>query len=177
MFGKGRLSSAYATVVGFWAPFGSFLTGLASYALGRAFWSQGAGLAALIGTFLTTRCRFVEHCSSELRLFLAPTYFSCRSLCCCGRRNSADTCRPRSAQRTTHLDNIRSRSSCAHSFFQGSDLRGGISVAVWLCNCGVAAAQPLELGCSRRLCGGGDSEPSDRRSFLRRTEYAVRFLR
>src|SRR6266513_3194501 len=26
---------AYATVVGFWAPFGSFLTGLASYALGR----------------------------------------------------------------------------------------------------------------------------------------------
>ena len=43
---------AYATVVGFWAPFGSFLTGLASYALGRAFWSQNAGLAALIGTFL-----------------------------------------------------------------------------------------------------------------------------
>src|SRR4030095_818031 len=31
---------AYATVVGFWAPFGSFLTGLASYALGRVFWSQ-----------------------------------------------------------------------------------------------------------------------------------------
>ena len=43
---------AYATVVGFWAPFGSFLTGLASYALGRAFWSRTAGLAALIGTFL-----------------------------------------------------------------------------------------------------------------------------
>src|SRR6478672_7898134 len=43
---------AYATVVGFWAPFGSFLTGLGSYALGRAFWSQGAGLAALTGTFL-----------------------------------------------------------------------------------------------------------------------------
>ena len=43
---------AYATVVGFWAPFGSFLTGLASYALGRAFWSQGAGLAALVATFL-----------------------------------------------------------------------------------------------------------------------------
>ena len=43
---------AYATVVGFWAPFGSFLIGLASYALGRAFWSQGAGLAALIATFL-----------------------------------------------------------------------------------------------------------------------------
>lgn len=43
---------AYATVVGFWAPFGSFLTGLASYAVGRAFWSQGAGLAALTGAFL-----------------------------------------------------------------------------------------------------------------------------
>jgi hypothetical protein len=43
---------AYDTVVGFWAPFGSFLTGLASYALGRVFWSQGAGLAALIGASL-----------------------------------------------------------------------------------------------------------------------------
>jgi hypothetical protein len=43
---------AYATVVGFWAPFGSFLTGLASYALGRAIWSQAAGLAALMATCL-----------------------------------------------------------------------------------------------------------------------------
>ena len=43
---------AYDTVVGFWAPFGSFLTGLASYALGRVFWSSAAGLAALVGTFL-----------------------------------------------------------------------------------------------------------------------------
>jgi hypothetical protein len=43
---------AYATVVGFWAPFGSFLTGLASYALGRVFWSQAAGLAASVATFL-----------------------------------------------------------------------------------------------------------------------------
>ena len=43
---------AYDTVVGFWAPFGSFLTGLASYALARAIWSQGAGLAALIATSL-----------------------------------------------------------------------------------------------------------------------------
>src|SRR5262245_52834168 len=42
----------YATVVGFWAPFGSFLTGLASYALGRVFWSQAAGLAALVAIFL-----------------------------------------------------------------------------------------------------------------------------
>jgi len=43
---------AYDTVVGFWAPFGSFLTGLASYALGRVIWSQGAGLAALMAAFL-----------------------------------------------------------------------------------------------------------------------------
>jgi hypothetical protein len=42
----------YATVVGFWAPFGSFLTGLASYALGRVFWSQAAGLAAIVATSL-----------------------------------------------------------------------------------------------------------------------------
>ena len=47
----GRLP-AYDTVVGFWAPFGSFLIGLASYALGRAIWSQGAGLAALVATSL-----------------------------------------------------------------------------------------------------------------------------
>ncbi len=43
---------AYETVVGFWAPFGSFLAGLASYALGRAMWNQGAGLAALMATSL-----------------------------------------------------------------------------------------------------------------------------
>ncbi len=43
---------AYDAVVGFWAPFGSFLTGLASYALGRVMWSQAAGLAALTGAFL-----------------------------------------------------------------------------------------------------------------------------
>jgi hypothetical protein len=43
---------AYDTVVGFWAPFGWLLTGLASYALGRAMWNQGAGLAALIAALL-----------------------------------------------------------------------------------------------------------------------------
>jgi hypothetical protein len=43
---------AYNTVVAFWAPFGSFLTGVAAYALARAIWSQGAGLAALMATFL-----------------------------------------------------------------------------------------------------------------------------
>jgi len=43
---------AYATVVGLWGPFGSFLAGLASYAMGRTFWSQGAGLAALLATSL-----------------------------------------------------------------------------------------------------------------------------
>ena len=44
--------SGYAVALGFWAPFGSFITGLASYALGRSLWNQGAGLAALIATFL-----------------------------------------------------------------------------------------------------------------------------
>jgi hypothetical protein len=44
--------SAYDAVAAFWAPFGSFLTGLASYALGRAMWNQSAGLAALMATFL-----------------------------------------------------------------------------------------------------------------------------
>ena len=43
---------AYDTIVGFWAPFGSFLTGLAGYALGRVIWGQAAGLAALVGIFL-----------------------------------------------------------------------------------------------------------------------------
>src|SRR6476660_5184296 len=37
---------AYETAIGFWTPFGSFLAGLASYALGRVFWSHAAGLAA-----------------------------------------------------------------------------------------------------------------------------------
>lgn len=43
---------AYDTVVGFWAPFGSFLSALAGYALGRVIWGQAAGLAALVGIFL-----------------------------------------------------------------------------------------------------------------------------
>ncbi|HEY7001200.1 MAG TPA: hypothetical protein VH330_05620, partial [Candidatus Udaeobacter sp.] len=43
---------AYATVVGFWAPFGSFLAALAAYALGRALWNRAAGLAALAATSL-----------------------------------------------------------------------------------------------------------------------------
>lgn len=43
---------AYDTVVGFWTPFGSFLTGLASYALGRVIWGQGAGLASLVAVLL-----------------------------------------------------------------------------------------------------------------------------
>ena len=43
---------AYDTAVGFWAPFGAFLTALTSYALARAIWSQTAGLAALVAAFL-----------------------------------------------------------------------------------------------------------------------------
>jgi hypothetical protein len=38
---------AYNAVVGFWAPFGCFLSGISAYALGRVFWGHGAGLAAL----------------------------------------------------------------------------------------------------------------------------------
>ena len=52
MFGKGGLSSSLCYRRRFWAPFGSFLTGLASYALGTAFWSRGAGLAALMAALL-----------------------------------------------------------------------------------------------------------------------------
>jgi hypothetical protein len=44
--------SAYVAAVGFWAPFGSFLTALAGYALGRALWNRAAGLAALAATAL-----------------------------------------------------------------------------------------------------------------------------
>jgi hypothetical protein len=44
--------SAYVTVVGFWAPFGSFLAALGGYALGRALWNRAAGLAALAATSL-----------------------------------------------------------------------------------------------------------------------------
>ena len=43
---------SYAAVVGFWAPFGSFLAGLSAYTLGRVFWGQGAGLAALAAAAL-----------------------------------------------------------------------------------------------------------------------------
>ena len=43
---------AYDTVVGFWPPFGAFLTALASYALGRAVWGQAAGLAGVIAVCL-----------------------------------------------------------------------------------------------------------------------------
>ncbi|HZR06158.1 MAG TPA: hypothetical protein VFA61_10075 [Candidatus Udaeobacter sp.] len=44
--------SAYVAAVGFWAPFGSFLSALAGYALGRALWNTAAGLAALAATSL-----------------------------------------------------------------------------------------------------------------------------
>ena len=43
---------AYTTAVGFWVPFGSFLCGLGSFALGRAFWNERAGLISLIAVFL-----------------------------------------------------------------------------------------------------------------------------
>ncbi|MBX6325067.1 MAG: hypothetical protein IRY93_03405 [Chthoniobacterales bacterium] len=44
--------SAYDVAVGFWAPFGSFLAGLASYVLARGIWNQGAGMSAVVATVL-----------------------------------------------------------------------------------------------------------------------------
>lgn len=51
-FAKVGSLPAYDVILGFWTPFGSFLAGLASYALGRAFWNQATGLAALVATSL-----------------------------------------------------------------------------------------------------------------------------
>lgn len=48
--------STYAAAVGFWAPFGSFLAGLAAYCLSRLYWSEGAGLASLAGVALIPDC-------------------------------------------------------------------------------------------------------------------------
>ena len=96
MFGEGGIRLAYDTVVGFWAPFGSFVTGLASYALGRAFWSQGAGLAALIATFLLPdACLLnIAHPTLAITGYSTPL----RGLVwCSSRRNGPDTYRPRSA--------------------------------------------------------------------------------
>ena len=44
--------TSYASVVGFWTPFGSFISGLAAFALGRLFWNDVAGLAAMAGVML-----------------------------------------------------------------------------------------------------------------------------
>ena len=149
---KSGICPAYATVVGFWAPFGSFLTGLASYALGRAIWSQGAGLAALMATSLIPDACVVERRSPYLRLFLAPTGCSCRCICCRDCWNRADTYRTRSERRAACLDSGRRGSRCAGGFFQSSDFRGGISAAAFLCCCGLAAAETLAMARARRLC-------------------------
>ena len=44
--------TSYVSVVGFWTPFGSFLSGLSAFALGRLFWNDVAGLAAMAGVML-----------------------------------------------------------------------------------------------------------------------------
>ena len=168
---------AYDTVVGFWAPFGSFLTGLASYALGRAFWSQGAGLAALIATFLIPDAGLLNIAHPIYGYFWLQQVAPARSVCCRDCWNSAHTYRPRSARRTTCLDSVGSGSRCACCFFQGSDLRGGFSAAVFLCHCGVAAAQAVAMAHSRRLCGCRSGPAPAGEPFLRRTECPLRFLR
>lgn len=43
---------AYIAVVAFWTPFGCFLSGIAAYTLGNAFWGQKAGLAALTAVMI-----------------------------------------------------------------------------------------------------------------------------
>ena len=71
----------FTTVVGFWAPFGSFLTGLASYA-GSAFWSQTAGLVARTGTFLLPDAGLLNIAHPNygdfvvLNIFLLPGFYA-----------------------------------------------------------------------------------------------------
>ena len=168
---------AYATVVGFWAPFGSFLTGLASYALGRAFWSQGAGLVAFVATFLIPDACLVKHCPSHVWLFLAAARRSRRFVWCSSCRNSADTYRPGSPRRTPRVDSIGSGDRGACCFFQDSDLCRGFSAAGFLCHRGVAAAQAVAMANSWRLRGCRSGSASAGEPFLHRTERPLRSLR
>lgn len=54
-FGK---MSAYQVLCAFWTPFGTFLSGLAAYALGRSFWGAGAGFAAVAAVLLLPDASF-----------------------------------------------------------------------------------------------------------------------
>jgi hypothetical protein len=118
---------AYDTVVEFWAPFGSLLTGLAGYAVGRAIWGPQSGIGGARGYIFNTGRRYVKCRAPLLRLFLAPTHCSWRSLWCCDRRNSADSCNRRDARRAARLDCNGCGSRRLGSSFQGSHLRGSIS--------------------------------------------------
>ena len=168
---------AYATVVGFWAPFGSFLTGLASYALGRAFWSQGAGLVALVATSLIPDLALLNIAHPDLWLFLAAARRSRRFVWCSSCWNSANTYRPGSARRTPRVDSIGSGGRRTCCFFQDSDLRRGFSAAGFLCHRGVAAAQAVAMANSWRLRGCRSGSAPAGESFLHRTERPLRSLR
>ena len=140
---------AYAAVVGFWAPFGSFLTGLASYALGPAFWSRGAGLAALMAALLIPDAGLLNIAHPLYNYFWLQHIAPARSLWCRNRRNSADTYRSGSARRATYLDCIRSSNGRASGSFQGSRLHGGISATAFLCHPCLASTQTLALARDR----------------------------
>ena len=163
--------------VGFWAPFGSFLTGLASYALGRAFWSQGAGLVALVATFLIPDAAllniahpiygyfWLQHAAPG-GLYGVAVAGTALILIARGVREGRGV-----------LDSIGSGSRRACGFFQDSDLRRGFSAAGFLCHRGVAAAQAVAMANSWRLRGCRSSSAPAGEPFLRWTERPLRSLR
>ena len=168
---------AYATVVGFWAPFGSFLTGLASYALGRAFWSQGAGLVALVATSLIPDAALLNIAHPTYGYFwlqhVAPGGLYAVAVAGIALILIAQGVREGRAR----VDSIGSGDRRACCFFQDSDLRRGFSAAGFLCHRGVAAAQAVAMANSWRLRGCRSGSAPAGESFLHWTERPLRSLR
>ena len=168
---------AYATVVGFWAPFGSFLTGLASYALGRAFWSQGAGLVALVATFLIPDAALLNIAHPTYGYFwlqhVAPGGLYGVAVAGTALILIAQGVREGRAS----LDSIGSGDRRACCFFQDSDLRRGFSAAGFFCHRGLAAAQAVAMANSWRLRGCRSGSTPAGESFLHWTERPLRSLR
>src|SRR5947208_15505585 len=125
---------------------------------------------------ITGRC-FVERRPPILRIFLAPTHCSRRSLWCCDGRNSPDTCPTGSARGAAPLDRVRRRSGCAGCSFQGSCVRGSISAAAFFCHPGLASTKALALACGRPVCGDRSGPPHAGEPFPCRTGYPFRFQR
>ena len=168
---------AYAIVTGFWAPFGSFLTGLASYALGRAFWSQGAGLVALVATFLIPDAALLNIAHPIYGYFwlqhAAPGGLYGVAV--------AGTALILIAQGVREGRRVWIASGMvvggAYCFFQDSDLRSGFSAASFLCHRGVAAAQTVAMANSWRLRGCRSGSAPAGEPFLHWTERPLRSLR